>query len=214
MMTARIDAPSSADAMRIVKVSVAAEKTGLKGKFYIDAGGGKSLKPQVIRAYDAHLMRLYEFVSAKTKMKVVLDEGPSLFQPNRCPQAALYVGWYSLRRYVPAFTWVPGAVGWHVASYEAQNLRDPDSQEWCAKMIQNGIAGTLGAVAEPFLNSFPLPEEFFGLLLTGKFTLAECYWRTTPTISWRMTLIGDPLYNPFKANPQIAVEMLPEGLAP
>jgi len=214
MMTARIDGPTGAEAMRIIKASVAAEKTGLKGMFYIDAGGGKSLKPEAIRAYDVHFRKLYDFVSANAKIKAVLNEKPSVFQPNSCPRAALYVGWYSVRRYVPAFTWVPGAVGWHVASYEAQNLRDPDSQEWCAKMIQNGVAGTLGPIAEPFLRSFPLPEEFFGLLLTGKFTLAECYWRTAPTISWRMTLIGDPLYNPFKANPQIGVDILPPGLAP
>ena len=32
--------------------------------------------------------------------------------------------------------------------------------------------------------------------------------------SWRMTLIADPLYNPFQKNPQIDVASLPKGLLP
>jgi len=207
VMTARIDGPSRADAMRIVKASLATEKAGLQGKFYIDAGGPYA-------PYDIHLKKLYSFLSANTKMQIILDEKKPLFPSGSCRQAGLYVGWYSLKRYVPAFSWTTGAVGWHIASFEAGDLRNPKSQQWCVKMIQNGVAATLGAVNEPFLGSFPAPEDFFALLLTGKYTIAECYWRTTPTVSWRMTLIADPLYNPFAANPQLDVKVLPSGLAP
>jgi len=207
IMTSRIDGPGSADAARIIEASLAAEKTGLDGVFYIDAGGRN---PE----YDKLLTRLGALVTANTSIKVVLDAEKPVFRPDTCPNAALYVGWYSLRHYVPAFTWKPGAVGWHIASFEAEHLRDPDSKEWCVKMIQNGVAGTVGAVAEPLLGSFPNPDEFFGLLLTGRYTLAECYWRTVPTLSWRLTLIGDPLYNPFAANPQLDPAKLPPGLAP
>jgi uncharacterized protein (TIGR03790 family) len=126
----------------------------------------------------------------------------------------LYVGWYSLKKYVPAFTWKQGAVGWHIASYEAMHLRDPKSDEWCGKMIQAGVAATIGAVNEPYLGAFPIPQEFFGLLMTGKFTLAECYWRTIPAASWRMTLIGDPLYNPFANDPLLSADLLPKELMP
>ncbi len=207
IMTARIDGPTYADALRIVNDSIAAQSEGLKGNFYIDAGGKL---PQ----YDDRLRKLARFVRANTPIKTILDEKQSLFAPGACPDAGLYVGWYSLRKYIPAFAWVRGSVGWHVASFEATNLRDPQSTEWCVKMIQNGIAATVGAVDEPLLHAFPLPDEFFALLLTGKYTLAECYWRTTPLVSWRMVLIGDPLYNPFANNPQVGIEKLPEGLAP
>jgi len=207
LMTARIDGPTPAEARRIIDDSVAAERKGLDGTFYIDAGGK-------IPAYDAHLTALDKLLREKTSMKVVLDKDRTLFAAGDCPDAALYVGWYSLRKYVPAFQWNPGAVGWHIASFEAMHLRDPDSDEWCVKMLQNGVAGTVGPVDEPYLTAFPPPDEFFPLLLTGKYTLAECYWRTTPTTSWRLTLIGDPLYRPFAANPQLAVEDLPSGLAP
>ncbi len=205
LMTARIDGPSAADALRIIKDSVETEKVGLKGKFYIDAGG--KYPP-----YDVHLKKLAEIVQKHTRIPVVLDTKKELFSPGSCPDAALYVGWYSLRKYVPAFTWVRGAVGWHVASFEAHHLRTPTVDEWCVKMLQKGVAATVGAVNEPYLQAFPLPEDFFCLLLTGRYTLAECYWRTVPSASWRLTLIADPLYNPFKLYPHISVYSLPPGL--
>jgi hypothetical protein len=34
------------------------------------------------------------------------------------------------------------------------------------------------------------------LLLTGKYSLAEIYYLTSRYVSWRMVLLGDPLYNP------------------
>ena len=207
LMTARIDGPTPQDAERIIADSLAIEREGLTGVFYIDAGG-------VVPAYDQHLLDLHEIVRTQAKTPVVLDTRKELFPLNSCPDAALYVGWYSLQQYVPALLWKRGAVGWHIASFEAMNLRDPASNEWCPQMIRNGVAATLGAVDEPLVGTFPRPDEFFPLLLTGRYTLAECYWRTVPAASWRMTLIGDPLYRPFKSNPQLPVEALPEGLAP
>ena len=50
---------------------------------------------------------------------------------------------------------------------------------------------------------FPKPAEFFGFLVTGEYTLVECYSRTLVLTSWMTTLIGDPLYNPFKNNPRM-----------
>ena len=59
--------------------------------------------------------------------------------------------------------------------------------------------------------AFPRRDEFFPLLLAGKWTLAECYWSSPPMARWRLTLIGDPLYNPFHANPQLKPSDLPRG---
>ena len=126
----------------------------------------------------------------------------------------MYIGWYSLEKYVPAFAFRQGAVAYHVASYEAMKLRNPNSNQWCPKLIQNGVVATIGAVNEPLLNNFPDHAQFFLLLLTGEFTIVECYWRTIPAASCQMTLIADPLYNPFAANPQVSADTLPAGLAP
>jgi uncharacterized protein (TIGR03790 family) len=217
VMVARIDGPTVAIARKIVTDSLAVEKTGLKGVFYIDSGLPqrfvKSGASSGYRIYDKRLQVLNAFVSKKTNVKTVMDTSSKLFAPDTCPDAALYAGWYSLRKYVPAFKWRRGAVGWHTASFEAADLRNPKSQQWCPQMLLNGAAATLGAVDEPFLTAFPAPEEFYPLLLTGKYTIAECYWRTMPQVSWQMVLIADPLYNPFKTNPQLASSLLPGGLA-
>jgi uncharacterized protein (TIGR03790 family) len=210
MLVSRIDGPTKADAMRIIKGSIEAEKAGLKGICYIDAGGLERAKQ-----YDDNFRMLYRLILTNTKSKAaVLDEKKEVFPPRSCPNAALYVGWYSLQKYVPAFIWQTGAVGWHVTSFEAMHLRDADSQEWCAKMIQNGVVATIGGVNEPYLGAFPLPQDFFPLLMTGKYTVAECYYRTTPYLSWRLTFIADPLYNPFAVDGEVGVEQLPKGLAP
>ena len=204
IMTARLDGPAPRDALRMLKDCLETEQTGLEGKLYIDAGGKY---PQ----YDKNLEALRDFVQGQTKLPVVYDSSPALFASGSCPQAALYVGWYSLQKYVPAFFWKKGSVGWHIASLEAMHLRSTTSEEWCPKLIhdEHGIGATLGAVNEPFLSAFPLPQDFFPLLLTGHYTLAECYWKTVPHTSWRLTLIGDGLYNPYRLRPALSVYQLP-----
>ena len=89
----------------------------------------------------------------------------------------------------------------------------PNEHGWVRGLLSDGVVGTLGPVAEPYLESFPKADEFFPLLLTGKLTLAEVYWRTLPWSSWMQDLIGDPLYTPYKSDPPLKVEDLPPGLA-
>jgi uncharacterized protein (TIGR03790 family) len=124
----------------------------------------------------------------------------ALFAPGSCPQTALYCGWYSVGRYVDAFEFVEGAVGFHVASFEAVSLRDPNSTQWCPALLQRGITATLGPVAEPYLHAFPEPKAFFGALFDGH-CLVEAYYLTVPFNSWQLLLIGDPLYRPFQNSP-------------
>src|SRR5262249_57076202 len=104
------------------------------------------------------------------------------------------------------------AVGFHVASFELISLHDRNEKGWVRGLLNDGVAATLGPVAEPYLQSFPPADEFFPLLLTGKLTLSEVYWRTTPMVSWMQTCIGDPLYTPFKNNPALKPHDLPKPL--
>ncbi len=108
--------------------------------------------------------------------------------------------------YVDAFDFVPGAVAFHIASSEAVSLRDPRKKYWCKQLLEDGVAATIGPVNEPYLVSFPLPKEFFGLLLTGRYTLVECFYMSKHFNSWKQLLVGDPLYRPFARNPQLAVQ--------
>ncbi len=200
----RLDGPTPESAKRLVDDAVAIEKVGLKGVFYIDARGlMESASPDSYGWYDQHLFNLYSILKNKTSMEVVIDEGPDLFPVGACPNAALYCGWYSLGSYVDSFSWQKGAIGFHIASTEASTLRKPGSNVWCKRMIEKGVAATLGPVQEPYLLSFPLPDHFFPLLMTGEMPLLEVYFHTTPYISWRQVLIGDPLYTPFRKRPAI-----------
>ncbi len=155
LMVGRLDGPTPAIARRLVDDALAVEKTGLTGVFYIDARGLAG-KPEVgsYAWYDQHLIHLYDLVKKYSDLKVVLDKKSGVFPPGSCPDAALYCGWYSLRQYVPAFKWKKGAVGYHVASGEATTLKEPGSNVWCKRMLEEGVAATLGPVTEPYLQLF------------------------------------------------------------
>jgi uncharacterized protein (TIGR03790 family) len=195
LMVSRLDGPSPEIATRLVDKAIAAEKTGLKGTAYFDLRGlgGKDLYSH----FDRSLHNLAAFTRSEMQMPAKQERTSKLFAPGSCPQAAIYCGWYSLRKYIDAFDFVDGAVGYHIASFEAVNLRDPNTGQWCASLLQDGITATLGPVAEPYLHTFPEPREFFGELYEGK-CLVEAYYRTKPFNSWQMLLVGDPLYRPFK----------------
>jgi uncharacterized protein (TIGR03790 family) len=202
LMVCRLDGPNQPVVRRMMDIGIAVERLGLTGTAYVDARGRNGSGPY--DDYDQDLVRLAELLEQRTKIKIVLDRREQLFQPGDCPEAGLYVGWYSLGRYVNAFDFAPGAVGFHIASSEAVSLRGRDNLRWCAQLLEHGVVATLGPVEEPYLTAFPRATDFFGLLLTGKYTLVECYYLTIPHVSWMMTLIGDPLYNPFRAHPALA----------
>jgi uncharacterized protein (TIGR03790 family) len=211
LLTARLDGPSPAIVTRMIDDAVAAEKAGLKGKVYVDARGIRfDPKGQDTGhgygGYDESMREMAALLKGPGKMDVVLDDKNELFPPDSCPDCALYCGWYSLANYIDSFRFARGAVAWHLASSEAVSLRRPDVKYWCKSLLEHGACATLGPVAEPYTVGFPKPAEFFGFLATGKYTLAECYGKTVLFASWMGTLVGDPLYNPFKNDPRIKEE--------
>jgi uncharacterized protein (TIGR03790 family) len=210
IMTARLDGPGPAVIRRMIDDGLAAQRKGLSGKVYLDARGiayDAKADPGgfAYGAYDESLREAARLLR-DAGMEVTLDDKGPLFPPGGCPDCALYCGWYSLAKYVPCCKFVPGAVAYHIASAEAVSLRDPKATYWCKNLLADGAAATLGPVGEPYLVAFPRPAEFLGLLLTGQYTLVECYWRTSLLTSWMMVLVGDPLYNPFARNPRLAEE--------
>lgn len=199
LMVSRLDGPTPADVRRIIDDSRYAERKGLSGIAYFDARWPKpkEKKGQGYAFYDQSVHLAAERIRDKGTLPTVINDDGGLFQPGDCPQAALYCGWYSLATYVDAFTWQRGAVGYHIASAECRTLKKPGSTVWCKAMIADGIAATLGPVGEPYVQAFPIPEVFFTLLTEGRLTLAECYAASKPFWSWKMVLLGDPLYRPF-----------------
>jgi len=195
LMVSRLDGPGDEIAKGLVDKALRAEETGLNGIAYIDSRGLAS--KDLYGHFDRSLRQLAALTKTQTHIPVVEEQTADLFQPGSCPQTALYCGWYSVSKYIDAFDFVDGAVGYHIASFEAVSLRNSNSKQWCPSMLRDGITATLGPVAEPYLHSFPEPNAFFGELYKGA-CLVEAYYHTKPFNSWQLLLIGDPLYKPFR----------------
>ena len=199
LMVARLDGPAAV--RRLMDDARAVERRGLAGAACFDARWpDRPLTPGAdgYRRYDSSLHAAASMLRIGGRLSSVrLDDREELFQPGDCPESALYCGWYSLSRYVDAFTWVRGAVAYHLASGECATLRTPGSQVWCQRLIEEGVAATIGPVNEPYLQAFPPPDLFFPTLVEGWLSLGETWLVTLPYLSWQMVLVGDPLYRPF-----------------
>ena len=203
LMVSRLDGPDPDTVKRVIDESLEVEKRGLTGKAYFDARWPRAQDNELTgyKIYDVSIHLAAQALGDQWIMPVVLEQTEQLFQEGECPQAALYCGWYRLGHYLDAFEWQPGAVGYHIASKECSTLKG-NSHVWCKRMLEDGIAATLGPVDEPYVQAFPLPEVFFKTLLDGYWSLAECYLLSIPSWSWKMVLVGDPLYRPFKKQQQ------------
>lgn len=200
LMISRLDGSSVSIVKRIIQDSIKTEKNGLKGTAYFDARWVRPNKKNLsgYALYDKSIHLAADRIRESHLLPVVVNDNKELFQPGDAPDAALYCGWYSRANYVDAFIWRPGAVGYHIASSECVTLKRRNSRIWCKMMLEKGVAATIGPVGEPYVTGFPIPDFFFGLLIDGDLSLAECYLASLPYLSWKMVLIGDPLYRPFK----------------
>ncbi len=204
LFVSRIDAPTRKIVKRIIDDSLQAEQEGLNGKAYFDARYKRTLKAGIkadadaYEIYDEAIYRTVDRLKRRNIMPVIVDSKKSLFPPGSAPDTGMYCGWYSLGHYIDAFDWEKGAIGMHVASAECKSLRKGKQNFWCKRMLEDGAAAVIGPVAEPYLQAFPRPELFFTFLTDGYYTLVESYFLSQPYLSWRMILIGDPLYRPFK----------------
>jgi uncharacterized protein (TIGR03790 family) len=213
LLNARIDGPTPDIARRIIDHSIAIEQEGLQGQIVLDARGvdprggadGYGIYDQSIR--DLHTL----FQDAKLS-NVLFDNREPLLPNLSANNAAIYCGWYQVRKYAPTVQFVPGAIAMHVASLEMIQLRPEGETGWCRGQLIDGAAVTIGAVGEPFLHAFPRADEFFSLLATGELTLAETYWSTNSLASWKIVLIGDPLYRPFATKPLLTPDQVPQRL--
>ncbi|NPA95501.1 MAG: TIGR03790 family protein [Thermodesulfobacteria bacterium] len=201
LMVSRIDGPDLATSKRIIDDAIYAEKHGLRGKVCLDSRYKPKKRKQrnAYHIFDDWIRNCGKALVSRG-MTVVLDERPELFSKGQCEDCALYCGWYSLRHYVDSCTWARGAIAYHVASGECVSLHKP-SLQWCRMLLEKGACVTLGPVSEPYLEAFPPPNLFFTLLVDNGMSVAQAYLYSIPVLSWKMVLIGDPLYSPFRKRP-------------
>lgn len=212
LMVMRLDAGGPNRVMEMIDTSIKVENEGLKGRVVLDSRGIPPQKPDgksdLYGVYDQSIRNLEVLLHTHTKLTLLVDDRAALIPAGAVKDCSVYCGWYSPGKYVGSVAFVPGAVAFHIGSYEMLTLHNA-TEGWCRNLIDTGAVATLGPVSEPYLHSFPLAEEFFPVLLTGQLTLAETYWATNPLLSWRITMVGDPLYTPFKKNPAISSDVLP-----
>jgi uncharacterized protein (TIGR03790 family) len=199
LMVSRLDGPTVDTAKRLVDLALRAERDSLHGTVYLDARGLTPTTPaDTYGHYDQSLRHAADLVRQTSDFRVILENTEKTFaHRGEAPDVALYIGWYRLQNYEDAFTFNPGAIGYHMASAEALSVHDRGERGWCKNALERGITATLGSVAEPYLDAFPEPADFLRLLLAGRYSLAEVYYLSSRYLSWRMVLFGDPLYNPL-----------------
>ncbi len=201
----RLDAADANLARGLVDKAIFAETNGLSGKgcFDLQFGGIDGLADAGAASGDWDVHQGAEF-ARQAGFTVVEDDQRTEFgtppSPLRCDSAAFYAGWYNLDHYNDAFTWNPGAIGFHLDSASATNPRG--GTNWSANAVIKGITVTSGAVGEPFLEGLPHPDQVFLYLFQGA-NVGDAFLRSTRWLKWMIVNIGDPLYRPF-----------PKGVAP
>ena len=193
VLTARIDAASFTTCERMIHDAIAAEKTGLWGRAYVDIANkfpqGDKWLESVVQANES------------AGIPTVVDRFNDTLPKNYpMTDASLYYGWYDSDVSGPflnsSFRFRPGAVAMHLHSYSAMQLNNPN-KNWSAALLERGAAVTVGNVYEPYLH---LTHDFSIIqkrLLAGS-TWVEACWAAMPTVSWQGVVLGDPLYRPFR----------------
>ena len=87
-----------------------------------------------------------------------------------------------------------GAIGWHIYSFSASQMRNPVF--WSPTFVRLGAGATVGNVHEPFLSMTHHADLFIEALLDGK-TAGEAAYASIPVLSWQNVFLGDPMYRPF-----------------
>jgi uncharacterized protein (TIGR03790 family) len=189
----RLDGPTWESARHLVTSALAAERTGLIGRYYVDLKGPHSDGDQWLQSTLKQLQELG--FDGDTE-----DTGATFGPPARFDAPALYFGWYAGNLNGPfareGFTFPSGAVALHIHSFSAQTLHS-DASAWCGPLVARGAAATVGNVFEPYLGFTHRPNFLLRALSQGK-NFGDAAYYALPALSWQAVVIGDPLYRPFK----------------
>lgn len=207
ILIARLDAPAASDVQRMIDESLIAEANRLTGNAIIDARGFTDKNNPYVLGDD--WLRNALISLSREGWPIEFDNNPDLI-PNNLPvnQVALYAGWYASDAQGPFFQpprrFATGAIAYHLHSFSAATLHSRTAN-WCGPLLSAGAAATMGCVYEPYLDLTPHIDIFIDRLLQG-FTLVEAATMSQKGLSWMVTVVGDPLYRPFR-------EKFPQALA-
>jgi len=204
-LVTRIDGVSASAAMALIDRTMVAQGLANEGKLagmvYVDARWNPAPSSDKFGSYESGDWNMYQTKSIFEtfgKHPVVFDNHEAEFgqspAPLSCPDALYYAGWYSVHDYQNVFNWQPGAIGAHLDSFSADDIRGGSS--WSARALSEGITATFGAVNEPYVAGMPEYDQFF-LYLTQGASYGEAAYESTRLGAWMVLWVGDPLYRPY-----------------
>ncbi len=205
-IVSRLDGATAADTLALVERTAAADALAvagaLAGTVYVD--GNRGLPHPTIDPFGSYEGGEWNIIGVDRLFtdlgwyEVVADYQPEEFgtapAPLVAPDALYYAGWYSFNAYADVFTWQPGAIGGHLDSCSACDLRGGPS--WSANALRRGITATFGAVNEPYVAGMPEYDQLFTYLTQGA-NFGEAAYQATVVGAWMMVFVGDPLYRPY-----------------
>ncbi len=210
-LVARIDGQSPTEALALVERTAAAEAAvaamDLAGTVYVDARFGETPPAENVDfgSYEWGEWNMWgtrAVFETAALYPVVWDSNEAEFgtapAPTECPDALYYAGWYTYNNYNDCFTWTTGAIGGHLDSCSACDIRNPGT--WSGSALLDGITATFGAVNEPYVLGMPEYDQFFYYLLQGA-SFGEAAYSSTVIGAWMMVWVGDPLYRPYGGAP-------------
>ena len=201
-LVTRLDGLDADAAIDLVERTRAAEEAELAGIVYVDGRYGDSApSSDDFGSYEYGEWNMWGTRSLFEELgvyEVVWDGQSAEFgtapAPTSCPDALYYAGWYSYYNYNDCFDWNVGAIGGHLDSCSACDLRATTT--WAGGALADGITATFGAVAEPYVAGMPEYDQFFRYLTEGA-SYGEAAYESTVVGVWMMTWVGDPLYRPY-----------------
>ena len=190
-----------------------AEEFGLLGRFYFD---GRGIAQGGYALGDYWLTEAAERC-AREGYECVLDNAEPVWgTAYPMDAAAFYLGWYNEQAVGPFlrsdFRFRPGAVAYHIHSGSAAVLRSR-TERWTGPLMAAGAAATMGCVSEPLLHLTPQLNVFADRLCRGM-TFGEAAYLSMAVLSWQVTVVGDPLYRPFRHSADEQIERLEKAGRP
>lgn len=200
LMVTRLDGPSVEIARGLVDKAMEAETNGLCGRGYFDCRNLPTNSPYAMG--DRWILGAGEISKLFGGFETVIDTNDATF-PADFPmsQIGIYCGWYDETLSGPfaqkTVEFMPGAFAYHLHSFSAATLRSTTAH-WVGPLLAKGATVTMGCVDEPYISGTPDVSVFCARWIVQGFTFGEAAYACQETLSWQTTVIGDPLYAPFK----------------
>ncbi len=137
-------------------------------------------------------------------LTVMLDQSQTFV--GRIPNLMGYWSWGSNDPHFDAAlykgnTYRPGAIAETIVSTSAHTmLRSSWWQSLIADLVESGVTGVKGYVAEPFTLAMAHPDILFERYTRG-WNLAESFYAASQVTHWKDLVVGDPLCAPYAHRP-------------